>query len=84
VAIKAGTKGDMADSMAAAIQTAFEAEFVKVKGKPLPPAGREDQEMLFAAVAQGVVNYLRAHEADLSVVWTGTPPEGAPANVSLL
>jgi hypothetical protein len=84
VAIKPGTKGDMTDSLAAAIQAAFETEYAKVKGQPLAPAGKEDQEMLFAAVAQGVVTYLKAHQADLKLVWSGTVPQDAsPAHVEL-
>ena len=76
MALKAGTLADFNDSMAEAIADAFEAEWVALKGTALPEAGEEDRQMLFAAIAQGVVNYLRDNindslQIDVSVTQQG-------------
>ena len=76
MALKAGTFADFSDSMAKAIADAFESEWVALKGTTLPEAGKEDRQMLFAAIAQGVVNYLRDNindslQIDVSVTQQG-------------
>ncbi len=62
--LKAGTaKSGAADSMTAAIVSAFEAEWEAAKDDPFPGTTLE-MKMLFAAVARGVVQHLAAnHEA---------------------
>lgn len=58
--IKAGTVNDFENSMAAAMEAALVAEYEIVKGEPMPAEmGKEDRQMLFAAIAQGVVKYLK-------------------------
>lgn len=59
--IKAGTVSDYDASMAEAIEKAFEKEWKKVKNSELPGMGREDRQILFVAIAQGVVSYLKEH-----------------------
>ncbi|SFA78469.1 hypothetical protein SAMN05421688_0863 [Poseidonocella pacifica] len=57
--IKAGTIADFSNSMAEAMETALKAEYLAVKGEPLPDQGVEDRRMLLVAVAQGVARYLK-------------------------
>ena len=57
--MKAGTVTDFADSMAQAIENALKSEYLNLKGEPLPEMGEEDRRMLLAAIAQGVVRYLK-------------------------
>jgi hypothetical protein len=47
------------------IEAAFEAEWQRTKSIPLPAAGGEDRRLLFAAVARGVLGYLKDHEDEL-------------------
>ena len=58
MAIKAGTRADFADSMAEAMEEAFANAWDEFKDVPLPEAGREERQMLFVAIAQGVVRHL--------------------------
>lgn len=51
--------------MAEAIEQAFQLEWTAAKTTALPQAGAADRKILFAAVAQGVLNYLEAHKSDL-------------------
>ena len=49
-----------------AIDDAFKKEWGnRKKGIPLPAAGQEDRQLLFAAVARGVLEYLKAHEDEV-------------------
>lgn len=64
--LKAGGTGDFAASMAEAMFNAMQAEWQAAYGTPLPGgAGEMDRGILFAAVAQGMLGYLKAHLADL-------------------
>lgn len=56
-----------ANSMAAAIEDAMKAEWLAIKGEPMPsgPEGAQDRQMLFAAIAQGVLKYLSDHQQDI-------------------
>ena len=65
MALKAGHVADFADSMAEAIEQAFQSEWSAAKATALPLAGEVDRKILFAAVAQGVLNYLEAHKLEL-------------------
>jgi hypothetical protein len=64
----AGTVADFGGSMAEAIEQAFGAELLALKGTPLPEASRDERHMLFAAIAQGVLGYLHANQSDLTIV----------------
>jgi hypothetical protein len=76
-----------------AIDNAFKTEWGRRKsGIPLPAAGQEDRQLLFAAVARGVLEYLEAHQnevlesltvqesAGVSKTWTIT---AADININL-
>ena len=56
--LKAGTTDDFPNSMAAAMENAFQQEWLKVMGTALPEVGQEWRRMIFAAIAQGVVRHL--------------------------
>src|SRR5262249_32094343 len=66
--LRAGTVQHFGGSMAQAIEQAFAAELLALKGTPLPDSSRDERRMLFAAIAQGVLSYLDAHQADLQIV----------------
>ena len=65
-ALKPGTTSDFASSMAEAMFNAMQDEWRSAHGSPLPGgAGELDRRILFAAIAQGMLGYLKAHRADL-------------------
>jgi hypothetical protein len=47
------------------IEQEFATVYAQTKGAPLPGAGGDDRRMLFAAVAGGVLAYLKANEDSL-------------------
>jgi hypothetical protein len=51
--------------MTRAIEEAFEKEWDKRKKIPLPDAGSEDRQLLFAAIARGILEYLVEHENEV-------------------
>lgn len=59
MAIKAGTVDDFSNSMAEAMEEAMKKEYLNLKGVAMPDMGEEDRRMLFSAIAQGVVRYLK-------------------------
>lgn len=64
--LKAGHVSDFANSLAQAMDNAMQEEWQRVKGEPLPSGfGTEDRQILFVAVARGLLQYLQEHEADL-------------------
>lgn len=69
MAFKPGTQGDFINSMAQAMEDAFFSEWNKAKGIPLPAeVGQEDRMILFAAIAQGVVQHFKDEAGDSFVV----------------
>jgi hypothetical protein len=64
----AGTVAHFGGSMAEAIEQAFGAELLALKGTSLPDASKDERHMLFAAIAQGVLGYLHANQPDLTIV----------------
>jgi hypothetical protein len=58
------------------IESAFEAEWAKTKTIPLPGAGGEDRRLLFAAVAHGVLAYLKSKESETLTSITLQPTLG--------
>ena len=50
------------NALTARIETEFEAVWQQSKGAPLPAAGAGDRRLLFAAVAGGLLAYLKANE----------------------
>ena len=64
--LKAGRTDDMAGSLAQYIDTAMKNEWRLAKGEELPQgAGEQDRQILFAAIAQGVLKFLEDHRVDL-------------------
>ena len=58
--LKPGTVDDFSGSMAQAMDEAFKAEWLAVKGTPLPAvSGEEDRKISFSAISKGVVKHLR-------------------------
>lgn len=60
--LKPGSSEDdtaFADSMAEEIENALKMEWFAIKKQPLPNDGKADRRLLFAAIAQGVLSYLR-------------------------
>jgi hypothetical protein len=68
MALKPGTYGNLGGSMAGAIQTAFDAHFKEIIGKD-PPASNKQIELLCIAVAEGVINHLKAHPEAFKVTF---------------
>jgi hypothetical protein len=71
--LHAGSHEQFGGTLAAAMERAFAAEVIAAKGVPLPDAGAEDRHILFNAIAQGVLQYLRASEGDLRIRLTNAP-----------
>jgi hypothetical protein len=64
--LKAGQTDDIAGSLAQYIDTAMKNEWEKTKGEKLPETeGAQDRQILFAAIAQGVLKFLEDHRVDL-------------------
>jgi hypothetical protein len=74
--IKAGSNAQFADSMAKAIESAFETEWENVKGKPLSESAKEERRILFVAIAQGVVKHLKINAEDGFHVYDVVEDEG--------
>jgi hypothetical protein len=74
MALHAGSHEQFDGTLGAAIERALAGELQGVKQKALPDMGKNDRRMLFNAIAQGVVDYLREHESDFTIVLTNKPP----------
>jgi hypothetical protein len=74
--MKPGTVAHFTDSLAEAIENAMKMEWRAVKGETLPAEGQDDRRVLFVAIAQGILDYLKDHQADFNLV----PPAGEPAH----
>jgi hypothetical protein len=53
------------NELTAAIEAGFDREWTAAKGTPAPSAGKEDRRIMFAAVARGVLQYLKAQQDEL-------------------
>ena len=78
MALKAGHINDFSNSMAEAIETALKQELA-VLGEVLPDAGQKDRRVFFVAIARGVLQYLKDHQAEIISTITITAPEFPPA-----
>jgi len=74
MALHAGSHEHFDDTLGAAIERALAGELRAAKQKPLPDMGKKDRLVLFNAIGQGVLDYLRQNEADLKIVLTNKPP----------
>ncbi len=52
----------LADSLAGAMDKAMADVYKTMKGVDLPAAGLEDRRMLFVAIAEGMLTYLKENE----------------------
>jgi hypothetical protein len=60
--IRAGTRSTYAGSMAEAMEEALDAVRAEFGFDPLPSEGRADRQLLFLAIARGVVLHLAAND----------------------
>lgn len=61
-----GAYDDLEGTLAGAIDDAMKSQWRAAKGEDLPGGpGEQDRHILFAAIAQGVLNFLHDHRADL-------------------
>jgi hypothetical protein len=80
--LKGGTTADFSGSMAEAIEQAMDKEWQAVKGSALPAEGADDRKMLWAAIANGILDYLKANQND--IIQTITLDSSAPSAVTAL
>ena len=76
--LKAGHISDFSNSMAEAIEVALQQELVLL-GEVLPAAGQKDRRVFFVAIARGVLQYLKDHQAEMINNITITAPDLPPA-----
>jgi len=77
--LKAGHFNDFSNSMAEAIETALKQELATL-GEVLPETGQKDRRLFFVAIARGVLQYLKDHQAELinTITITSDLPPAAP------
>lgn len=63
--LKGGTVADFSNSMGEAIEEAMDREWQALYGASLPGEGRQDRHLLFAAIANGILTYLEAHQNEI-------------------
>jgi hypothetical protein len=68
-----GSVANFTATLTQAIEDALTMEWLEHKNKPLPNVAVEDRRVLFAAIAQGVLTFIKAHESDFKI----TAPEHA-------
>jgi hypothetical protein len=54
-----------ATNIAAAIETAFVAEWLSVKGENLAAYGQQERRILFVSIARGMLQYLEANQNEI-------------------
>jgi hypothetical protein len=79
---RAGSVDVFTGSLAYEIEQAFQSLVLAAKGEPLQPQGEPDRRILFAAIAQGVLQYLAANDGQIAVQVTGAGA-GVSATVRL-
>jgi hypothetical protein len=65
--LRPGTCAAFGNSLGEAIESAFAGELWALHGKVMPSTGKEDRELLFAAIGQGVLQYLARRNANVTV-----------------
>ena len=85
MALTAGTKTDDKDSLAQAVEQAFRKAWPDlIKGMDPPATTSPDLQLLFVAIAQGIVKYLKDHAKDsFKVTVTVTGGATATAEVTI-
>jgi len=82
--LKAGTKAEYTGSMAQAIEQAFRTAWPTfIKTMDLPATTSPDMQLLFVAIAQGVVKYLADHDDSFKVTVTVSGGYTATATVNV-
>lgn len=71
------------DGLTEAIEAGFDREWQKAKGTPAPTSGSDDRRIMFAAVARGVLQYLKTHENELLRSITAHEPGGGPVSLGV-
>lgn len=61
MALKAGSLQNLSNSMAKAMENAFIQQWPIIMGDQEPPADRQQLQLMFVAIAQGVVAHLQAN-----------------------
>jgi hypothetical protein len=75
--LKSGSIDDMANSMADRIDQAMQAEWpAAFSGQSLPDQGKRDRQVLFVAIAKGVLGYLHDNLAALETTVVHDTPDG--------
>ncbi|MDH4165489.1 MAG: hypothetical protein OEY13_14475 [Gammaproteobacteria bacterium] len=80
-ALKGGRVADFTNSMAESMETAMNEEWMARTGSHLPDEGRDDRRLLLAAIARGMLAYLKANETALVsaiAIDLGTGPVARP------
>ncbi len=70
MSLKAGTISDDANSMSQAMAKAFLDEWPTVMGNDPKPEMNNQMRLMFVAIAQGVVNHLKANQTSFKVTVT--------------
>jgi hypothetical protein len=83
--LRPGTGAAFGDSLGEAIESAFAGELWALHGKVMPSAGKEDRELLFAAIGQGVLQYLARSNADVTVTvpWSLSADATVPVDLAV-
>jgi hypothetical protein len=63
--LKGGTSADFSNSMAEAIEQAMDKEWQAVYGVALPSLGSDYRKILWVAIANGILNYLKTNQDDI-------------------
>jgi hypothetical protein len=80
--LKAGSKADYVASMASAMEKAFLDEWSSFMEGADAPAMNDQMRLMFVAIAQGVVNHLKANHDAFKVTATQTSPGNYTGTVS--
>lgn len=83
--LKAGSKNrndDFINSMAEAMEKAFEAEWPHIMGSEALPPSNEQMQLLFIAIAQGIVRHLVENPGSFNVQTDSTSHAGKVSNIS--
>jgi hypothetical protein len=74
--LKPGSIDDMANSMSEAIDKAMQAAWPAAFGQSLPDQGKRDRQVLFVAIANGVLGYLHDNLTALETNVVKDTPDG--------
>jgi hypothetical protein len=85
--LKPGHVNDFTNSMAEAIENALGSEYLLANGVVMPGGGESDRKLLFAAIAQGVLGYLKANQdafiSTITLQAAGITAESTVTNLDL-